>query len=232
MTSLEQDLAPFLDELPSYNGKNFYDLVKKFVGAVESEILEIQRIKNVRILLKITDVFSFFQVNNKDLALLKEQACLIGDNSCYIVRPGIRSNLEEFIEVLKNHYQPTTTSIQGKVSNSCICNIRNYENNDNQSNSFVYAFVNNLIKNLSRSSNNYQFDDLVCKFASVLNILAGHQAYEFVRINLPGSLPSITTLKTYNQHMNLRLNEGEFRFDSLVKYLESIDSSHVFMVCV
>ncbi|CAF4059415.1 unnamed protein product, partial [Rotaria magnacalcarata] len=86
----EQDLLPFLDELPTH-----------------SDILEIQRIKNVRILLQIPDVFSFFQINNKDIFKLKEQACFIDDNSNYIVRPGIRSDIEQFIELLKNHCKPT-----------------------------------------------------------------------------------------------------------------------------
>ncbi|CAF4683024.1 unnamed protein product, partial [Rotaria sp. Silwood1] len=43
------------------------------------------------------------------------------------------------------------------------------------------------------------------------------------------SLPSVTTLKNYNQNINLHLNEGEFRFDSLKSYLDLIYSNHVFM---
>jgi hypothetical protein len=83
---------------------------------------------------------------------------------------------------------------------------------------------------MNRSSNNYRFDFTINKFASAFNILAGHHAYEFIRINLPGSLPSVTTLKDYNRVMNLHLNECEFRFDTLKDYLNLIDSNHVFMV--
>ena len=77
MSSWEQDLVPFLDELPTYSDAVFYNFVKTFVGVIEGDILEIQRIKNVRILLQIPDVFSFFQINNKDILKLKEQACFI-----------------------------------------------------------------------------------------------------------------------------------------------------------
>jgi hypothetical protein len=108
----------------------------------------------------------------------------------------------------------------------------NNGNTEYQSKSFAHIFVKNLLKNINRSSNNYQFDPDVNKFASIFNILAGHNAYEFVRINLPGSLPSVTTLKNYNQNINLHLNEGEFRFDSLKNYLNLIDSNHVFMVSI
>ncbi|CAF4004750.1 unnamed protein product [Rotaria sordida] len=231
MASWEQDLLPFLDELLSYTDEAFYNFVRNFVGVIEGDILEIQRIKNVRILLQIPDVFSFFQINNKDILNLKERACFIVDDSSYIVRSGIRSNLEQFIELLKNHYKPVTATNQIKGVNNCMCGLVkvNNGNTEYQSKSFVHVFVNNLMKNINRSSNNYQFDPIVNKFASAFHILAGHQAYEFVRINLPGSLPSITTLKNYNQNINLHLNEGEFRFDSLKKYLDLIDSNHVFV---
>ncbi len=59
---------------------------------------------------------------------------------------------------------------------------------------------------MKQANNNFQFDPIVTKFASVFNILAGHNAYEFIRINLPGALPTTTTLKNYNQTANLRSN--------------------------
>jgi len=89
-------------------------------------------------------------------------------------------------------------------------------NKENQSKSFPHIFVSNLLKNMKRSNNNYQFDPIVNKFASVFNILAGHNAYELIRLNLPGFLPSTTRLKTYNQNINLQLSECEFRFDSIL----------------
>lgn len=231
MINWEQDLSQFLDKLPSYTDDVFYSFVKDFVGIVEGEILEIQRIKNVRILLKTPDVFSFFQINNQHILSLKERACFIADDSSYIVRPGIKCNLEQFIELLKSHYK-STTSNEIKGTNNCICGLLNSNNGNTeyQSKSFAHIFINNLLKNINRSSNNYQFDPMINKFASVFNILAGHNAYEYFRINLPGSLPSVTTLKNYNQNINLNLKEGEFRFDSLKNHLDSIHSDHVFMV--
>ena len=82
----------------------------------------------------------------------------------------------------------------------------------------VHIFVDNRLKNINRSSNNYHFDPVVNKFASVFNILAGHHAYEYFRVNFPGSLPSITILKNYNRN-SLNLKEGEFRFDFLTLWL-------------
>lgn len=206
MSSLKEDLLPYFSELPSYTDDLFYKFVKKFVVTVEGEIIEIQRIKNIRILLKITDIFGLFQINNKEILKLNEKACLIDDSSSYVVRAGIRSNLEEFIELLNNYYEPTTPSDPAKRLSSCICS--SFNKNNDQSRSFVLVFIDSLMKNSNRSSNNYKFDDNIKKFASVFNILAGHQAYEFIRFNLPGALPSVTTFKNYNNDMNLYLNEG------------------------
>ncbi|CAF2995869.1 unnamed protein product [Rotaria sp. Silwood2] len=82
---------------------------------------------------------------------------------------------------------------------------------------------------MERSSNSYQFDPMVSKFASALNIVSGNNAYEFIRLNLPCALPSITTLKNYNQSISLPLRECEFRFDLLKNYLDSVDSSFVYV---
>ena len=215
MARLEQDSLPFLDELPTYNDETFYNFVKNFVCVIEGDILEIQRIKNVRILLQIPNVFPFFQINNKDILKLKEQACFIDEDSNYIVRSGIPYNIEQFIELLKDHYKPITEPNYAKTENSCMCSFLNINNanTEYQSKLFVHIFVNNLMKNVNRSGNIYKFDPIVTKSASAFNILVGHQVYEFIKINLPGSLPSITTLKNYNQNINLYLNEGEFRFN-------------------
>jgi hypothetical protein len=101
-----------------------------------------------------------------------------------------------------------TTSIENKKTSQCICDLIriNKENEYYQSKSFVNIFVSNLLKNMKQANNNFQFDPIVTKFASVFNILAGHNAYEFIRINLPGALPTTTTLKNYNQTANLRSN--------------------------
>jgi hypothetical protein len=241
MASMERELLPYLENISSYSDDVFYTFVKEFIGVVEGEIFEIQRIKNVRVLLKVPDVFSFVQINSKDILKLKERACFVTDDLRYIVRPGIKSNIEQFIETLRKYFESTSNTVNFvssktrsnviKEAGHCMCDLMNI-NNENQSKSFVNIFIDNLLKNMKRPSNNYHFDPIVNKFASVFNILAGHNAYEFIRLNLPGSLPSITTLKTYDQNLNLQLSECEFRFDSLKDHLELIDSNHVFVVSI
>ncbi|CAF3788942.1 unnamed protein product [Rotaria sp. Silwood1] len=241
MNCEQSELSTLLDDLWLYSDDVFYDFVKKFVGQIEGEILEIQHIKNVRILLQIPDIFSFFQINCKEAYDLKKKACFIDDDMNFIVREGIKCNIEQFVDLLKRHYQSrltntntifsrTTTSIEKNKSSQCICDLINIdgENEQYQSKPFINIFLSNFLKNMKRSKNNFQFHPIVTKFASVFRILAGYNAYEFIRINLLGSLPSDTTLKNYDENINFKLNECEFRFDLLKDYLDSIKSQYVF----
>ena len=62
----------------------------------------------------------------------------------------------------------------------------------------------------------------------ILSILGRRQVYEYVRINLPGSLPSLTTLSTiFNQHKE-KLLEGDFRFDYMKNHFESMKVKYAF----
>ena len=226
----------------SYSEITFYDFVKNFVGDIEAEILQMQCIKNARTLLRINDVFSFFRINSKEIFDLKQRACFINDDMSHIVRPGVRSNMEYFLELVRNYHPlsvsnerpsssvPTTSKSERKfdaqMSNST--NVFINTNNEYSCKSFLRVFIDNAVNNMNRSSNNYQYDPLVEKFASALYILGGNNAYEFIRMNLPGSLPSNSTLKIFNRNINQSLNECEFRFDSLKKHLSSIDSNFVF----
>ena len=236
--------SSFPDDLLSYSENRFFEFVKDFVGDIEAEILRIQCIRNVRTLLHVDDVFSLFDVSCKETFALKQISCFINDDLTYIVRPGIKSNMEYFIDSLRKCYASSGTKGQSSpftektmkqqrkfhVETANSMSVGMTTSDSNLSKSFLQVFIDNTIDNMNRSSNNYRHDPAVEKFASALYILGGHNAYEFIRINLPGSIPSISTLKIFNKNVNLSLKESEFRFDSLKKYLSTLDSSFVFVV--
>ncbi|CAF3630509.1 unnamed protein product [Rotaria socialis] len=138
---------------------------------LDSDILEIQRIKNVRILLQIPDVFSFFQKNNKDILKLKEQACFIDDDPSCVVRPGIRSNIEQFIELLKNHYKPITEPNHAQGENSCMCGFLNINNGntEHQSKSFVHIFCEDSTSVVSSVSCDSKTNCFICFAPKLVN---------------------------------------------------------------
>ncbi|CAF1282975.1 unnamed protein product, partial [Rotaria magnacalcarata] len=223
MSCEQNEILTLPDDLWSYSDDVFYDFVKEYVGEIETEILKIQRIKNVQTLLQVPDV------------------CFIADDMTFMVRAGVRFNIQQFINLLKLQFESrlinvnvgpsaTTTPIENKKSDQCLCNLINIdtENNQQESKLFINILLRNLLKNMKRSKNNFQFDPIVMKFSSVFRGLAGRNAYEFIRINMLGSLPSDTTLKNYDENINFQLKECEFRFGQMKDYLGSIKSQYVF----
>ncbi|CAF1521394.1 unnamed protein product [Adineta steineri] len=100
----QNEISTLPNDLWSYSDDAFYSFLKGFAGDVEGEILEIQCIKNIRILLKVPDIFSFFQMNCKETFDLKKKACFVDDDMKFMVQSGIKYDIEQFIDSLKRHY--------------------------------------------------------------------------------------------------------------------------------
>ncbi|CAF4656711.1 unnamed protein product, partial [Rotaria sp. Silwood2] len=79
-------------------------------------------------------------------------------------------------------------------------------------------FIDNVVFNLTQSSNNFRYTESIKKFAICLYVLGGKQCYEFVRLNMPGSVPHLSTLGDLINKSNMTLTEAEFKFDSLQKF--------------
>ncbi|CAF5228928.1 unnamed protein product, partial [Rotaria magnacalcarata] len=58
-------------------------------------------------------------------------------------------------------------------------------------------------------------------FARSLCILGGRNVYEFVRLNLPGAIPSMPTLSESLGKAGARIEEGEFRYNELHDHQKS-----------
>ena len=152
--------------------------------------------------------------------------------------------MEHFISLLRTHYSLPSTNGGSSSSETSFTQLSydsrhhslnviarsDITNQKKSSTSFSHLFIDNLMRNMNRSSSNYQYDPSVEKFASALHIMAGNNTYEFIRINLPDSSPPTTTLKQYARNTNMSLNESELRFNWLKDHLLSIDSKFVFAV--
>ncbi|CAF3032008.1 unnamed protein product [Rotaria sp. Silwood2] len=90
------------------------------------------------------------------------------------------------------------------------------DGSDSQSSySFLIAFVENISSNLLKNKNNYRYSEAVLNFAQSLFILGGRNVYEFVRLNLPGALPALSTLNASLEKAGVGIEEAEFRYDLL-----------------
>ena len=69
---------------------------------------------------------------------------------------------------------------------------------------------------------------LIEDFALAFLVTGGHYAYEFFRLNIPGSLPSPTSISSRLMNNNHRLIESEFRFDLMKEHLCSTEVRYVY----
>ncbi|CAF4221419.1 unnamed protein product, partial [Rotaria magnacalcarata] len=102
------------------------------------------------------------------------------------------------------------------------------QNPDSTNENFLHRFLDNLLSNLPIAKSRYRYQEDVLDFALCLFILAGRKAYEFLRINIPGSLPSLTTIQTKLAKEGLRAVEGEFRYNDMIKYMSTVNSKFAF----
>ncbi|CAF1124164.1 unnamed protein product [Adineta ricciae] len=89
-------------------------------------------------------------------------------------------------------------------------------------------WIKNIIGNLKKPKNKFSYDHHIQQFALLLLIQGGRNCYEFLRLNLYGALPHITNLELLMRNQNVKINEGQFRFDLLNEYLQSNDNKYVF----
>ncbi|CAF1088693.1 unnamed protein product [Rotaria magnacalcarata] len=79
-------------------------------------------------------------------------------------------------------------------------------------------FIDNLVFNLAQSSNHYRYSESIKKFSICLYVLGGKQCYEFVCLNMPGSIPALPTVLDLINKSDMTLTEAEFRFNSLQQF--------------
>jgi len=182
-------------------------------------------------------VFAFFQIESEETDAIKAESCFKSKTGQYIVKPGIQTGLSYLIKLLKKKLkqeEELTLNENSQTQDKHISNefinkhpllkslIKWYQQNDlegnNKANRFLTMFIDNLVFNLTQSSNHFRYSESIKKFAICLYILGGKQCYEFIRLNMPGGIPTLTTLDDLINNSNMTLTEAEFKFDSLQQF--------------
>ena len=230
----------------SYHDDAFYDLIREKCGSIVEEMFKVQKIRSTQSLLRIENLFDFMNYDSTDLDELKQKVGFRLRNGQYQVKPGVLDDINSLFEALKIIHQNTLKSaridpiddgleIPKEVLNKypgVMELIRFYSsqsiNDADTGMSFLNLFLNNIIQNMSRSKTSYRYDENVQKFAVTLYILAGRNAYEFVRLNLPGALPNLSTIRSLIEKEQTHLSEGEFRFDALKTHFSLTNTNIAF----
>ncbi|CAM4866515.1 unnamed protein product [Rotaria socialis] len=93
---------------------------------------------------------------------------------------------------------------------------------------FLIGFIDAITNNLTKSRNHFRYSDTIKNFALSLYILGGKSTYEFIRLNLPGSFPSVTILNRLISNANAKISEAEFRFSQLQKHFDDHNLQYAF----
>ncbi|CAF1047228.1 unnamed protein product [Rotaria sp. Silwood1] len=208
------------DEVLSYHGEDFFDLVSKKCGNIVKELMEKLSIDSVKTLLGVEDdIFSFLKENCSALKDIKERACLCLDDGTVIIKPGLRIDLDRFVATLRaksiQNISLQSTTISSDDNSSQSNTLINSDTLEENKNSFLNTLINNITSNSKKSKNNYRYNTKVQNFAQALYIMGGRNTYEYIRLNLPGLVPSITSVDGSITKAGGKIVEGEFRYDAL-----------------
>ena len=204
-------------EITKIKPDDFFRLIEEMSSDIEAEILKVQGINNVLSLLRSKDLFCIFNIDYEELKDLRSRACVKTNDGGYIIRPAIKENLDYCINVFKN-----------KLNEPQQYRLDNQGNGFKPPDSFANTFMTNIYDNITRSKYHFQYKAPTRRFASSVYALGGRNLYQFLRLNLPGTFSSITTLESYNNKCCTRIEEGEFRFDELSTHSTKINCSYVY----
>lgn len=233
--SLTEDVLSFRDEA-------FYHLIEQYCGSIVLEIIQAQDISSVECLLNIDNIFTFLELDSDELIQLKRRAGVILNNGGFVVKKGVVFKFETLLNTLRNLRQRYSTPSHHNFNNiddfvvpeqllfefPFIRTLITYSNiivKSKHDFTFLNVLLNNMIKNLIVEDRGYRYDPIVRQFAACLYILGGRTAYEFVRLNIPGLLPSVQIILSYIAASENNLTEGLFNFDGMRDHFNSNQST-------
>lgn len=194
----------------------------------------------------IDDIFLPLHEDYLELVDIKKKLAFRRSDGSYVIKIGIHHDVNKLIKILRNllvnkeqvtngtndlnelapppddvpHHQLLKHLID--FYNSLLKNLNPVNK------TFLHHFLDNLLSNLPIAKNRHRYQEDVLEFATCLFILSGRNAYEFLRLNITGALPSITTIQTKLAKEGFRSLEGEFCYNDMIKYMSTINSKFAF----
>lgn len=226
----------------SFNGDAFYNMVQQFCGKEVVDLLQFQFIDSSTSLIDVDDPFLVLQFESKRTTLIKENLGIscIDEHGRYLffVLPGIRLKVEKLIRSLCNmntSNTPSSDSLKSLTISSKI--IEKYPFiidlihclESNSITGFSIEFLSNWIFNIaSTSSNSFRYSQTIKDFSMSLYILGGPTLYEFIRLNIPGSIPNLTRIRSIISSSEYQLIEGHFQYNRFIDLAQKFDCKYVF----
>ncbi|CAF1253593.1 unnamed protein product [Rotaria sp. Silwood1] len=227
----------------SISSSDLFDLIRSHCGQEVLDIVIAQKIPDIQTLLRVNDLFTLVYLPTNEFRELKEKVAVQLHDGTWSVLIGFQARVDELMNALReqarldeNEYYPssniTSTSDHLTLSIELLNKFPALSSliklctdihtlSDRNDLTLLIEILNNICTNLTRSKNNFQYSDYIMKFAILLFIYSGQNAYRFVSLNVPGFLPSITTIKKRLANSSFRMYEAHFRFDAMHDYFSS-----------
>lgn len=221
----------------SISSTELFDLIRVHCGQEVLDIVLAQKISNIQSLLRVHDLFALVHLQTDQFADLRNKVAVQLYDGTWSVLLGFQVRVDEFMHALRNqtliddieHGQgldhlpssdqyvlsPQLTS-QFPFLTTLVehCSMISTASNAENLHSIV-PVLSGICSNLARSRNNLRYSTYIMQFACSLFVYGGENAYQFVSINMPGFLPSVTKIRSMLGSRSFRLWEAEFRFDGM-----------------
>ena len=219
----------------------FYNYVESTFSFEIKELLRLQGFTSASsIVHSMEHMLAFLDIDSNDpnLLTMKKMIAFYQNDGTWRIKAGVRYDVDRFLSVV--HQKELERSDEALLVSADV--LRRFSwlkplvnfcqnslsSNDQNDLAFLLAFIDNISNNLVTPPNRYRYSEEIEKFAFVFYLLAGRQGYELIRLNLPGSLPSLSTLSSnFSQHRE-KIQEGQFRFESMQAHFASTNVKYVF----
>jgi hypothetical protein len=234
----------------SISSSDLFDLIRSHCGQEVLDIVTAQKIPDIKTLLRVNDLFALVHLPTNEFRELKEKVAIQLHDGAWSVFIGLQARVDELMDAFReqarldeNEYYPSSgvTSSPDHLTLSMellnkfpslaslikLCTEIDTLSNRNDLVPLI-EILNNISANLTRSKNNFQYSNYITQFAILLFIYSGQNAYRFVSLNVPGFLPSTTTIRKRLASSSFRIYEARFRFDAMREYFTTNRSIFAF----
>jgi hypothetical protein len=193
-------------------------------------------------LLDVNDPFFILQVESDRTISVKESLGI----SCtdehgkysFFVMPGIRLKLEKLIRSLRDVdasiNQPSAVLKSLTISSKLVEKYPFLLDlmdclESNLLTDFSIDFLSNWMSNVAcLSKNSFRYSQSVKDFAVSVYVLGGPTLYEFLRLNIPGSIPNLTSVRLMLSSSKHKFIEGEFQYSRFLETVQPLGCKYAF----
>jgi len=207
------DLYNLSDSVLFLSKEDFYDLIIEICGETEANLIRIQGIQNVQSFIRCKDYFSILNIDCEEVDKLKSVACFQSRNGDYVVKQGIKLNLDNLADALKTKHEKFKKQKKNSTRSSSNSNNQTSCSNDNDIS--LRQKSNETTENTNPSSNISS-----CTIdSSQLNWKSVHDHIQFIQDLIEKFSQKIfhSTILKNDQHYNLTVTQDNSNLKALIK---------------